>query len=228
MDFVPRCNACHLPNPHLLHCFHPHVHHPHPVVVNTHADPHVLGRSTRQVYITDDGRQVGFYKFVADRAGNLSTGTLYAARFNQSSDANGGVFAVSHGGGALPCCTRQLAHDAPTEKGPAKSLPWQHLPAGRWSSHPAHWHPTRRFPSAPPLPSCPPRQISWVSLGRTDHAILASELPKTNFSSIFDYMAPSNGTCPAGYTAVKHSYGEECLALKEGMEMHAAGFETRR
>ena len=48
------------------------------------------------------------------------------------------------------------------------------------------------------------------------------------FADIFDTAAPAAGACPAGYRAVKHSYGEECLALKAGKEMWAAALETRR
>jgi len=41
----------------------------------------------RTVYLSDDGTNVVFYKFVADRAGDLSSGTLYAARMKQLADA---------------------------------------------------------------------------------------------------------------------------------------------
>ncbi|WP_457574826.1 PhoX family protein [Desulfolithobacter sp.] len=44
----------------------------------------------RTVYISDDGTNVGFFMFVADRPEDLSSGTLYAARWNQKHDANGG------------------------------------------------------------------------------------------------------------------------------------------
>jgi len=37
----------------------------------------------RTAYLTDDGTDVVFYKFVADRAGNLGSGTLYAAKVTQ-------------------------------------------------------------------------------------------------------------------------------------------------
>ncbi|SDU14211.1 alkaline phosphatase PhoX [Stappia sp. ES.058] len=37
----------------------------------------------RTAYLSDDGTDVVFYKFVADRAGDLSSGTLYAARVTQ-------------------------------------------------------------------------------------------------------------------------------------------------
>jgi hypothetical protein len=37
----------------------------------------------RTVYLSDDGTDVVFFKFVADRAGDLSAGTLYAAKITQ-------------------------------------------------------------------------------------------------------------------------------------------------
>ncbi len=44
----------------------------------------------RTAYISDDGTNVGFFMFVADHAGDLSSGTLYGARWNQIHDAHGG------------------------------------------------------------------------------------------------------------------------------------------
>ncbi len=38
----------------------------------------------KTVYLSDDGTDVVFYKFIADRAGDLSSGTLYAAKAMQS------------------------------------------------------------------------------------------------------------------------------------------------
>lgn len=46
----------------------------------------------RTAYCTDDGTNVGFYKFVANKAKDLSCGTLYAGKFTQTSDYNGGSF----------------------------------------------------------------------------------------------------------------------------------------
>ncbi|MFV8780799.1 PhoX family protein [Microbulbifer sp. SA54] len=40
---------------------------------------------SKTVYMTDDGTNVGFYMFIADTAGDLSAGTLYAAKWNQTS-----------------------------------------------------------------------------------------------------------------------------------------------
>jgi secreted PhoX family phosphatase len=42
-------------------------------------------------YITDDGTNVGLYMFKADKAGDLSAGTLYAARWVQTSDEGAGA-----------------------------------------------------------------------------------------------------------------------------------------
>ncbi len=45
----------------------------------------------KTVYLTDDGTNVGFYRFVADQAGDLGAGTLYAMKWNQTSAENGGA-----------------------------------------------------------------------------------------------------------------------------------------
>ncbi|MDY6815578.1 MAG: DUF839 domain-containing protein [Pseudomonadota bacterium] len=42
----------------------------------------------KTVYISDDGTNVGFYMFVADEARDLSAGTLYALKWNQTSAEN--------------------------------------------------------------------------------------------------------------------------------------------
>jgi len=41
----------------------------------------------KTVYQSDDGTNVGFFMYVADRAGDLSAGTLYAAKWHQTSPA---------------------------------------------------------------------------------------------------------------------------------------------
>ena len=50
---------------------------------------------SKTTYMTDDGTNVGFFMFVADTAGDLSAGTLYSAKWNQTSGANGGVADIS-------------------------------------------------------------------------------------------------------------------------------------
>ncbi|HEY8567627.1 PhoX family protein [Microbulbifer sp.] len=40
---------------------------------------------SKSVYMTDDGTNVGLYMFIADTAGDLSAGTVYAAKWNQTS-----------------------------------------------------------------------------------------------------------------------------------------------
>ncbi len=44
----------------------------------------------RTAYMGDDGGYTGLFMFVADKAGDLAAGTLYAAKWQQISDANGG------------------------------------------------------------------------------------------------------------------------------------------
>lgn len=45
----------------------------------------------KTVYLSDDGTNGVFYKFVADKAEDLSAGTLYAAKWNQTSAKAGGT-----------------------------------------------------------------------------------------------------------------------------------------
>jgi secreted PhoX family phosphatase len=45
----------------------------------------------KTAYYGDDGRYTGLFMYVADRPGNLGSGTLYAARWDQQSDQNGGT-----------------------------------------------------------------------------------------------------------------------------------------
>ncbi len=49
----------------------------------------------RTVYLADDGANVGFFVFVADEAGDLSAGHLYAARLDQTAAVAGGSFDVT-------------------------------------------------------------------------------------------------------------------------------------
>ncbi|OYY31423.1 MAG: hypothetical protein B7X69_06525 [Sulfurovum sp. 39-42-12] len=49
----------------------------------------------KTVYMSDDGTNVGLFMFVADKAEDLSEGTLYAAKWNQISDVNGGKAELS-------------------------------------------------------------------------------------------------------------------------------------
>jgi len=44
----------------------------------------------KTVYLSDDGTNVGLFMFVADKPQDLSSGHLYAARWNQTSNINGG------------------------------------------------------------------------------------------------------------------------------------------
>src|SRR5690606_4740526 len=52
-----------------------------------HENP-VIMPDRKTVYLTDDGFKKGFYKFIADTAGDLSAGTLYAAKVTQDATRN--------------------------------------------------------------------------------------------------------------------------------------------
>ncbi len=49
----------------------------------------------KTVYMSDDGTNVGLFMFVADTAGDLSAGSLYAAKWNQVSDAGLGSATIN-------------------------------------------------------------------------------------------------------------------------------------
>ncbi len=68
----------------------------------------------RTAYLTDDGTNVGLYLFIADREGDLSAGTLYAARWNQRPDPGG-----STGAGAADLAWVHLGHATQAGVGPA-------------------------------------------------------------------------------------------------------------
>ncbi|MBD2860071.1 DUF839 domain-containing protein [Spongiibacter sp. KMU-158] len=54
---------------------------------SAHENP-VIMPDKKTVYLTDDGSFKGFYKFVADVAGDMSAGTLYAAKVTQDATKN--------------------------------------------------------------------------------------------------------------------------------------------
>lgn len=49
----------------------------------------------KTAYITDDGTMIGLFMFKADKAQDLSAGTLYAAKLTQTAAENGGSFTLS-------------------------------------------------------------------------------------------------------------------------------------
>lgn len=49
----------------------------------------------KTAYMSDDGTNVGFFRYEADKAQDLSAGTLYAAKLTQKSKDNGGSFDIS-------------------------------------------------------------------------------------------------------------------------------------
>lgn len=113
----------------------------------------------------DDGTNVALIMYAADKARDLSAGTLYAAKWNQTSGSGAGA-----------------------------------------------------------------ADLTWFKLGHaTDAEIKAIIDGGATFSTIWDAVAPENGSCAAGYTRVRAgSTADECLMLKLGMEQAAAFLETRR
>ncbi|MED5238417.1 MAG: alkaline phosphatase PhoX [Pseudomonadota bacterium] len=55
-----------------------------------HENP-IIMPDEKTVYLTDDGGNKGFYKFVADTAGDLSSGTLYAAKATQDDETDSSI-----------------------------------------------------------------------------------------------------------------------------------------
>ncbi|HET19052.1 MAG TPA: DUF839 domain-containing protein [Chromatiales bacterium] len=118
----------------------------------------------KTVYFGDDGTHGLMSMFVADEAGNLDAGTIYAAKWNQTSDQNGGV-----------------------------------------------------------------ANIKWVKLGHATSNEVKALADANTFTTIFDAVAPVDGTCAEGYTRVRTgSTADECLTVREGMDTAAAFLETRR
>ena len=57
----------------------------------------VVMPDNKTVYLSDDGTGVVFFKFIADKAGDLSAGTLYAAKMTQKGEAQAEAADVSFG-----------------------------------------------------------------------------------------------------------------------------------
>lgn len=128
----------------------------------------------KTVYLSDDGTNVGLFMFVADKEEDLSAGTLYAAKWNQTSAPEVGM------GNA---------------------------------------------------------DITWINLMHSTNAEIKSILDpdgntQTNdapvFADIFDQVSPVEGECSAGYNSINTSAGQECLKIKDNMELAASRLETRR
>ncbi|MET0029392.1 MAG: alkaline phosphatase PhoX [Candidatus Thiodiazotropha sp.] len=125
----------------------------------------------KTVYISDDGTDVGLFMFVADTAGDLSSGHLYVAKWQQTSDTNGGT-----------------------------------------------------------------ANLSWVDLGAaTDTQIQTALNSNVRYEYLFNEVdVNEDGSCADGFTKVDHTYGKECLQLREGnfagvpIATLASRLETRR
>lgn len=72
--------------------------------------------------------------------------------------------------------------------------------------------------------------LSWISLGHATDAQIKSYLnAKITFNDIFESVDPAEDfSCAEGFTSINTSSGQECLKVKEGMEVAASRMETRR
>lgn len=72
--------------------------------------------------------------------------------------------------------------------------------------------------------------VTWMQLGpEACNEDIVPYMRTTTFYDIFNTTQPLDDvSCPAGYTPVKTGKSLECLAVKEGMELLASRFETRR
>ena len=72
--------------------------------------------------------------------------------------------------------------------------------------------------------------LTWFKLGHATNAEIKAIVDAgTTFADIWDFVAPVEGVCDAGYTRVRTgSTADECLMLKPGKEKAAAFMETRR
>jgi len=122
----------------------------------------------RTVYLSDDGTNGGLFLFVADAEGDLSSGDLYAARWEQTRAGSGGLGAAD---------------------------------------------------------------LTWVPLGhaREDEIALSTGGAGVGFADLFDAAEPEAGACPQGYASINAGpVGQECLRVRDGMQLAASRLETRR
>lgn len=143
----------------------------------------------RTVYMSDDGKHGTLFAFVADRPGDLTSGTLYAARWQQK---------------------RAVLRESSVVA-----------------------------------------DLQWISLGHATEEQIESVLKEDVdgrgptgplFHDLFEAVAPVNGACPQGFTAVYAGTTNltapestlECLKLREGsfkgvpIEVLASRLESRR
>lgn len=130
---------------------------------------HELGYVTpnkKTTYISDDGANVGLFRYEADTAENLTSGELFVAKWNQTSNTNGGS-----------------------------------------------------------------ADLTWISLGKATDAEIKSYIDqKIKFTDMFETATPDATTnaCPATFSSINTTTGQECLKVKTGMEKAASRLETRR
>jgi uncharacterized protein len=165
-------------------------------------------------WMSDDGAGTILAYFVSDRRGHLSSGELFAARATQEEIAPAAAAA------------EVSSSQSPASDAAATS-------------------------AAPPAPAAADTSftLEWISLGRAAESDLIPHLRNTSFSDLFDTADPivppaasasfvpegapaaaaAAGTCPPGFRSINaYGVGQECLRVKEGKELLASRFETRR
>jgi secreted PhoX family phosphatase len=74
-----------------------------------------------------------------------------------------------------------------------------------------------------------PVGLSWIDLGHADEATLRAALPTVRYDALFDQRPLTDAGCEEGFTAYRNPHGEDaCLQVREGQEVLASRFETRR
>ena len=116
----------------------------------------------KTVYMGDDGAFRGMFRYVANTAGDLTAGKLYAAKLTQTSADNGGTFTIA----------------------------WNPIYTGAGTD----------------------------AMAVTDAEIDSLIASGIQFSNMIDYVAPTNNTCPSGYTPYVLRFNSvisnECIKLK--------------
>ncbi|MEW5313071.1 MAG: hypothetical protein WDW38_004665 [Sanguina aurantia] len=163
----------------------------------------------RTVYMSDEELGGGFFKFVANTAGDLRSGSLYAAKITQQAASNN---AITLGITWLPLGSSSDAQLS----GPASTMGFYDI-----------------FSTAVLVSNYRRRGLAQASNPSTSPDIVSAPFPPAMPSApatpaAVSSRAASNFHCPAGFTSINSRGTQECLAVKPGMEMYAAFFETRR
>lgn len=158
----------------------------------------------RTAYYGDDGTNVGLFMYVADAEKDLSAGTLYAAKWTQTSADNGGAADITW---------IKLGHatDAEVKALIDKGITFDDIFESK----------------APPAPVEEKTAEAAAPPAAAPAAAPAGEAPKAEAEAAADAAAPDHAA--EGFTRIRAGHGgDEWLKLKPGMEQAAAFLEPRR